>query len=145
MKKHDWNTWENYLRVHESVLRKFSSHVMTVAPKYTVIKFTENFYQLSLNKLELKSFKGTVIQVNIDKDVEVQEGARKKIARTYAYSYQSWIKGGHSLLRYCSPHETHNQFHHKHIYHLRGDVLEIINDDSWPHVSEFLEELIHHY
>ena len=29
--KHGWNTFENYLRVHESVLKKYSSQIIIVS------------------------------------------------------------------------------------------------------------------
>jgi hypothetical protein len=73
-KKHDWNTWENYLRVHESVLRKYQSHFITQNPKYSISELTDQYYQLKLDKLELKTLKGTVITINIEKDIEVQPG-----------------------------------------------------------------------
>ena len=144
-KKHDWNTWENYLRVHESVLKTYQANFLTQFPKYSIDEITDQYYQLKIDKLELITSKGTVILVNIEKDVEVQPGAKKKIARTVGYSYQAWIKGGNNLIRYCSPHETHNKFHHKHDYVNQPNKLIPIAHDQWPHVNEFFDELIHNF
>lgn len=144
-KKHGWNTWENYLRVHESVLKKYQTHFITQSPKYSVIRFTDQYYQLRIDKLELVTTKGTSIYINIEKDVEVQAGGSKDVARTVGYSYQAWIKGGKNLIRYCSPHESHNKFHHKHDYQ-KDPINPIpINSDNWPHVNEFLDELIDNF
>ncbi len=143
--KHGWNTWENYLRVHESVLRKYQANFISPAPKYSVIKFTEYYYQLTLKNLELKTRKGTVVCINIEKDVEVRPGGTKQVARTEGYSYQAWLKGGRNLVRYDSPHVNHNKFHHKHDYlYLPKDVLPVKNDE-WPHVSEFFDEIINNF
>jgi len=144
-KKHGWNTWENYLRVHESVLKRYQSHFVTPSPKYSVIRFTDQYYQIRIDKLELISAKGTYISINIEKDIEVQAGGSKDVARTVGYSYQSWLKGGGNLIRYCSPHESHNKFHHKHDY-MKDPInpIPVVNDE-WPHVNEFFDELIDNY
>jgi hypothetical protein len=144
-KKHGWNTWENYLRVHESVLKKYQPHFITQSPKYSVTRFTDQYYQLRIDKLELVTAKGTPIYINIEKDVEVQAGGSKDVARTVGYSYQAWIKGGKNLIRYCSPHESHNKFHHKHDYQKDPNNPIPINGDSWPHINEFLDELIDNF
>lgn len=144
-KKHDWNTWENYLRVHESVLKKYQHHFVSQNPKYSISELTDQYYQLKLDKLELKTLKGTVITINIEKDVEVQPGGTKIVARTVGYTYQAWIKGGNNLIRYCSPHETHNKYHHKHEY-LKDPINPVpVGDDEWPHVNEFFDELIDNF
>lgn len=144
--KHGWNTFENYLRVHESVLKKYSSHIVSQNPKYVLVKFTDHYCQLTLEKLEIQTLKNTRIYINIQKDIEVQPGARRPIARTEGFSYQAWFKGnGGNIIRYCSPHDSHNQFHHKHNYtKIPPEVLKI-EAGKWPHVSEFLGEIIMNY
>ena len=144
-KKHDWNTWENYLRVHENVLKKYQANFPNHTPKYAVVRVTDQYYIMKIEKLELVTNKGTSVQVNIEKDVEVQPGVRKPVARTVGYSYQAWIKVGNSLIRYCSPHESHNQFHHKHDLTQTPAALIRIGNDDWPHVNEFFDELINNY
>ena len=144
-KKHGWNTWENYLRVHESVLKKYQAHFITPSPKYLVTRFTDQYYQLRIDKLELMTSKGTSVYINIEKDVEVQEGGSKDVARTVGYTYQAWIKGGNNIIRYCSPHETHNKFHHKHDFINQPNTVIQIGIDNWPHVNEFLDEIIYNF
>ncbi len=144
-KKHDWNTWENYLRVHENVLKKYKDNFPSHMPKYAVEMITDQYYILKLEKLELITIKGTSVQVSIEKDVEIQEGGRKPVAKTVGYSYKAWIKGGKNLIRYCSPHDTHNQFHHKHDFTQDPPTVIRLNNDEYPHVSEFLSELINKF
>ena len=110
------------------------------------IFFTDHYCQLTLEKLEIQTLKNTHIYINIQKDIEVQPGARRPIARTEGFSYQAWFKGnGGNIIRYCSPHDSHNQFHHKHDYtKIPPEVLKI-EAGKWPHVSEFLDEIIMNY
>jgi hypothetical protein len=67
----------------------------------------------------------------------------KKRAKTFNYSYNAWDpKTNKNLIRYCSPHLDHNKFHHKHDYTVDPDETNKIGNDEWPHVSEFLEEVL---
>ena len=144
--KHGPNTWENYLKVHERVLRDFSGNITTSDPQYKVKYITDNYYILELNRLEVLTLKGTKIFIKIEKDIYIKEGVRKKVAKLYAYSYHSWFKETNkNILRYCSPHEDHNKFHHRHDYTHDPMRTIKINEDEWPHVSEFLEEIIKNF
>ena len=52
-KRHGRNTWENYLKVHESVLRKYSSHFVNPNISYKIEKITENYFTLEIARLEV--------------------------------------------------------------------------------------------
>lgn len=145
--KHGWNTWDDYFNVHEKVLKKFSGNFIDLKIKYNDKRVTDNFYTLEIKKAELKTQKENIVFIKIEKDVEIEEGIRKKKARTYGYSYQCWRKLGNgtdeSLIRYCSPHLNHNKFHHKHEdLAVPPQPILIKTGDEWPHVSEFLDEVI---
>jgi len=146
--RHDWNTWDNYFNVHEKVLKNYSANFVNPQIKYKDDRITDNYYTLVLDRAEVRTQKGNTVFVKIEKDVEVQQGARKKIARTYGYSYHCWQKNGdgtdQNLIRYCSPHPDHNKFHHKHEYLATSAQSKLIriDDDEWPHVNEFLDEVI---
>jgi len=144
-RKHGWNTWENHLKVHESVLKRYQDFFVTQNPRYQISKPTTHFYQMKLDHLQIKTFKANIVFVYISKDIEIQDGARKKISRTDAYTFQAWTKNAGSLIRYCSPHQTHNKFHHKHDYTTKPETLIKIGDDQWPHVSEFFDEIIQNF
>lgn len=149
--KHGWNTWDNYFNVHEKVLKKYSKHFIDPFIKYKDEQVTENYYTLDIKKTELKTQNGNIVFVKIEKDIEIQKGIRKKIARTNSYTYHCWRKlsnktADESLIRYCSPHETHNKFHHKHEdLAVPPQPCLIKTGENWPHVSEFLDEVINRF
>ena len=62
----------------------------------------------------------------------------------YSYQAKRPSPDGRILIRYDSPHDDHNQFHHKHIFNKNGVELDVVElgSDEWPHVSEFLKEVI---
>mgnify|MGYP003673959771 CR=1 FL=1 len=141
--KHDWNTWENYLRVHERVLKDFASSILSSNPTYQLRQITENYYTLELNRLELLTIKGNSVFVKIEKDIHVKDGAKKKIAKLFNYSYHAWLKDPpRNLIRYCGPHLDHNKFHHRHDYTKSPMITTQVNKDNFPHVSDFLQEII---
>lgn len=73
------------------------------------------------------------------------EPGPKTQVQTVEYSYNASIEGLGNILRYDSPHPSHNQFHHVHRYDpLHGDgigTVEMIDDDGWPTLGEVLDEL----
>ncbi len=144
-RKHDWNSWENYLNVHEKTLNQYLRQHFVAGPTvYTVIKWTPEFYELSLRGLILRTFNGNSVEIKVEKDVELDTEYARPRARTFGYSYHAlWPKpDARNLIRYCSPHE-HRPQHHKHIYRADGSyqVLDVARD-SWPHVNEFLDEVL---
>jgi len=144
--KHDWNTFENYIRVHEKVLRDYSNYFFTQNPTYKEERVTDNYYTLELDRLGLITNKGTRVYIKVEKDIHVKAGARKPIAKLYEYSYHAWDSvSKRNLLRYCSPHEDHNRFHHRHDYSENPMITTQVADDEWPHVSEFFDELINSF
>lgn len=95
---------------------------------------------LSVHDKVLSQYRQYFVNQNIEYKPE-------RITETYGYSYHAWLtKTNENLVRYCSPHETHNKFHHKHIYK-NGEELKIekVGDDDWPHVNEFLDEVLGGY
>lgn len=151
-RKHDWNTLENYLNVHERVLHRYSGNMLTVKT-YSIRKITDYFRVLRAENINFRTFNGNEIRVDIRKNVEVDPSNKKRPrARTYDYTYSASIPNGEKLIRYCSPHEDvkpgapdHHQFHHKHIFKDGKEKIQKIADDEWPHVNEFLQEVLDSY
>ncbi len=147
-RKHDWNSWENYLLVHETTLNKYINTRHVAGPRqYTRNKLTDQNIQLSIEGLILKSDLGVEIQIKIEKTVELDIEYSRPRARTFSYSYHALTPkpNARNLMRYCSPHE-HRPHHHKHLYYSDGtyNVLDV-PDRTWPHVSEFLDEVLCQY
>ncbi len=140
--KHGWNSWEHYLSIHEKTLRFYNPY-MTVVKTYTIFKHTTRYYEIQCQQIPMRTYKGTDVRIDIKKDILVDEVNGRLQARTVAYSYNANLPNpnGQNLIRYCSPHEDHNQFHHKHIFMPTPQVLKI-EDDEYPHVGEFLNEVL---
>ena len=68
-RKHDWNSWEDYLSVHETTLNKYINTRHVAGPRqYTINKLTDQNIQLSIEGLILKSDLGVEIQIKIEKN-----------------------------------------------------------------------------
>jgi hypothetical protein len=144
--KHGRNTLGNYLSIHRKVLEQYQAG--SPNPKiYKERRLTENYLSLDVFGVRITTKKGNIIKVKIEKDAEVNTTTGKRpTAKTTDYSYHAYYSDGRNIIRYCSPHPYHNQFHHKHDY-INGKVnppIKIAPDDV-PHVSEFFDELINHY
>lgn len=147
-RKHDWNSWNNYLSVHEKTLSKYiRAHYVSGPQEYIVEKITDQNYGLLIHGLVLRANSGAEIQIKIEKTVELDTEYVRPRARTFAYSYHALTPkpNARNLLRYCSPHD-HRPHHHKHVYNLDGtyNVVEVV-ERNWPHVSEFLDEVLTTY
>lgn len=66
--KHGWNTWDNYLNVHEKVLKKYQGNFATSNPRYKIEYITENFYTLEIPRLDIITNQGNNISVKIYND-----------------------------------------------------------------------------
>ena len=140
-KKHDWNNLGNYIAVHESVLKKYAA-CFANHPRYTVTRVTELMIELTVTI----RFLHRGLKLDIRKTAETKSyGRGLEVARTYSYRYAAYDKLG-CVFRYCSPHESHNIFHHKHVYDplTRRELTppRRIGDDEYPHVHEIFEELL---
>lgn len=143
--KHDWNSKENYYQVHFRVLKTISWKFINPPVSYSHLVFTDQYERLEIKKALFKTDKGTIVDIKIEKDIEIDRSFAKPRARTFGYSYQAKRPSpdGRVLVRYDSPHEDHRPFHHKHTFDENGTELKIqkIEDGVWPHLSEFFEEV----
>ena len=146
--KHSWNWLEDYLRVHERVLGNYTSDIETPR-SYSYTWLTEQYLILSVT-FHLKTSKGQRVRIDISKDVEVEAlPGGKRHARTEAYSYNASIGSG-NLIRYDSPHDQnentpdHHKFHHNHDFTKTPPTIARVHDD-WPHVNEFLDEVLQRF
>ena len=146
--KHDWNSWENYLAVHEKTLNNYIKKYYVSGPQvYFVNKLTDQNIELTIRNLILRSQNGNEIEFKIEKTVELDIGYKRPRARTFDYSYHALRPRplGLNLIRYCSPHD-HRPFHHKHVYDDEGKLETVeVPDGAWPHVSEFFDEVLGRY
>ncbi|MBI3294136.1 MAG: hypothetical protein HYZ71_05335 [Deltaproteobacteria bacterium] len=151
--KHDWNWLEDYLSVHEAVIGRFQQYMIT-SNSYSHKWFNSEYLELSIS-FTLRTHQGALVNVSIMKDVEVKslvpsKGKKtgRRRARTEAYTYVAYRSGQGCLLRYCSPHDRlfdkssdHHEFHHKHDF-TSGQEIITRTGDNWPHVDDFLSEVM---
>jgi hypothetical protein len=151
MAKHDWNSLQHYLEIHDKTIR-FYQQWMETPRFYTHEILNEYFHALNCIKIFVHTYKGTRVRVDIKKDVEIDPSTPKRLrARTFKYSYSANIPGGLPLIRYCSPHDDfeeegsapHHAYHHRHDFtkNPKGEVI-VLGNDEWPHVGEFFEEVL---
>lgn len=129
------------MHVHEKVLKKYASSFMN-QPRYRIERPTDQWLELSTTIYFLH--KG--IKLEIDKTAEVEVFSKgRETARTLTYSYNVSDEKG-NFFRYCSPHEDHRPYHHKHLYDpiTRIELLppDRVNEESVPHIDEVIEEIL---
>ncbi len=151
MAKHGWNSFADYLSIHDKTIRFY--HKFMASPKvYSVTTFTELEKRLTCEGMIVQTYRGTRVRIDIRKGIEIDPANTKRPrARTYNYTYSVNIPGGSKLIRYCSPHEDweeegaapHHRHHHRHDFtkNPKGDVT-LLGKDEWPHVGEFFEEVL---
>ena len=151
--KHDWNALEDYLNVHAAVIGQYQKY-MTRPTDYSHNWLNEEYLELSAS-FTITTHLGNAIKISIEKDVEIKtltppRGKRigRRLARLDAYTYVAYQVGKGCLIRYCSPHDQlfdtsvdHHEFHHKHDYSSGREIISNMGTD-WPHVDEFLEEVM---
>lgn len=86
------------------------------------------------------------LTLEVQKEIEVLEGdGHMAWVKTRQFTYQSWVRGGHSIFRYCTPH-SHRPYAHKHVFDPfnRGretEIIEIADPEAIPTLREAIEEM----
>ena len=138
---HDWNTWENYLIVHE---RRMQLHPFVLEDYLAWEKVGDP------SAPELITLAGIVIChmrviVRVDKTLETRLLANQRLqVRGLFYAYNAYFAGQHNILRYDNGHmETPEEFH-RHEFdretgiEIRKDILE---QRQIPVLADFFTEV----
>ncbi len=138
---HDWNTWENYLIVHE---RRMQLHPFVLEDHLDWEMVGDP------SAPELITLAGIVIChmrviVRVDKTLETRLLANQRLqVRGLFYAYNAYFAGRHNILRYDNGHmETPEEFH-RHEFdqetgaEIRRDVLEKC---EIPVLADFFSEV----
>lgn len=142
-RKHGANNLEDYRRIFEKALYDLEQRGFVYE---TMLTFTPVPGAIEIRgKLECP---GSIF-VRVQKLLMICGGNEKDpLVRTVAYSYNTYVNGIGTRVRYDSPH-PHRPYHHVHRYDLlNGDFdghIQRIDDDAWPHLSEVVEEVVHWY
>ena len=149
--KHDWASLQTYLNAHERVLNTFAKFM--IQPRsYKLTQITANYLLLECTDIQFTTYAGNKVRVDITKDVEIDDSNPKRLkALTSGYSYNANKPGVGNLLRYDSPDSpaqlgpkspAHHYHHHKHEWVDGEEQITHIGDDDWPHVDEFIREVL---
>lgn len=141
--KHGPNRFANYQSIHETCIEKFVREGKILSHNLLWSAYGEGLLQLV----------GTIlcedeICLSVDKRIRVLDGeGASALVQTESYSYNAHFRGGRLILRYDSPHATHNQFHHVHRYSFPDGVeteeIEALEtEDAIPTLSEVVDELM---
>lgn len=121
-------------------------------PAYQVSQITSRFYTLECVGILFQTYQANRVRIDIYKEVLIDDSMpRRKRARTVGYSYNANTPHGQNLIRYDSPDPPHvhgpqtpyhHMFHHKHDYTVHPPKVTRVDDDQYPHVGEFIEEVL---
>ena len=149
--KHGWASLETYLNAHDRVLRTYTKF-MDQPKQYRYEWANSNYLVLKCHGIDFTTYSGNKVRVDLYKDVDIDDSNPKRLrARTSGYSYNANRPGVGNLIRYDSPDLAvtvaqstpfHHQFHHKHDWTSGVEQIIRISDDNWPHVHEFLNEVL---
>lgn len=154
-KEHDWNSRENYFEIHYKTLRFYEKY-MVAATQYKHTVVTDRYEIWEAPKIVFTTWnQSNMVHVNIKKDIMIErKPGQVSKAKTFSYRYHVNLPDGRALVRYCSPDDpndiidpqNHHTFHHKHIFDSHGKEIRVenvtANGKSWPHVGDFLTEVL---
>lgn len=141
--RHDWNSWDQYLAVHDSYIRSFMNAGFLLIDELTLTPSTASAY-----------WKGALycqcdLRIEVTKHQEIKRRARGvPMVRTVEYSYhvRRVIDGETTnLFRYDNvhKHEGHADHHHLHRYDSDGTDIKPtwhIGEANWPTLSDVIEK-----
>jgi hypothetical protein len=79
--------------------------------------------------------------MTVEKTLRTFRGPDGIYVFTTEYSYNLTRQGEGNVFRYDSPHKTHNQFHHKHVFDPPGTEIEVkVITGEWPTLGEAIRE-----
>lgn len=139
--KHGPNRLYAYLQIHETVMERQLRNGFVLSDE---LVFTPIHNGILLE--------GDVnclgnIRIEVRKIIKILEGnGADALVQTVAYSYNALLSGVGNILRYDSPHATHNKEHHVHQYDVLngGEQLPIEwlpDQERRPTLGEVIDEL----
>ena len=86
------------------------------------------------------------IRLQVEKEIAIlEESGSEALVQTASYSYHAYLPSVGNILRYDSPHATHNQEHHVHRYDVlhgdkKGELTFLLSEDERPTLGEVIKE-----
>ncbi|MBI4317865.1 MAG: hypothetical protein HY675_05195 [Chloroflexi bacterium] len=138
--RHGWNSFENYIEIHE---RRLAEHPFVDKSRPHTITFSVSEPDgIVVVTGRVYCHHGVVVDVEKYLDLEYRQGGRRFV-RAYSYAYNAYFKGKHNILRYDNNHDFEQ--YHCHRLDLAsgrqiGDPIPLTRQ-QFPHLSEVLDEL----
>ncbi|MGH2461447.1 MAG: toxin-antitoxin system TumE family protein [Chloroflexota bacterium] len=138
--RHGWNTFENYVQVHEDYLANQSSIVSHT------LRFRPVAKRGRIVSVELSGqiFCGRQVVVDVTKLLEARYTERGVLqVRGLRYSYNAHARGRFNLLRYDNGHDDPNEYHRHRFDPFTGEQVEFqyVTRQQFPTLSELLDEV----
>lgn len=134
---HDWNSWENYLHIHES---RLAEHPFVRESLLAWTAIGDPVRSLSLD--------GTIvctggILVSVHKVLDARSVHGHLEVRGTRYAYNAYLPQQWNILRYDNGHADANEFH-RHEFDLATGVehrRDVITRAEMPTLADFLTEV----
>ena len=138
---HDWNTWENYLIVHE---RRMQLHPF-VLEDHLEWKMVGDPSDPELITLEGIVICQLNVIVRVAKTLETGFiGNQRLQVRGLFYAYNAYFVGRHNILRYDNGHTATPEEFHRHEFDLETGIeirKEILEQRQIPVLADFFTEV----
>ncbi len=136
--KHGRNRLSNYVEIHATVMSRFVDENFVLVDGLAIDPLGNG--QIWIHG-HIKCAGG--VEITVDKYLAIVDEGPPVSVQTVDYSYNASVSGLGNIFRYDSPHEDHNDFHHRHAYDVfAGDVVGTVTKlTEWPTLGEVIEEL----
>lgn len=135
--KHGPNRLTNYYETHETIMGQFASRGFVLENTLVLNPIGAGVLTLS----GVVSCSGGIV-LDVLKILRVEGVDGDAVVQTMVYNYNARLKGIGNILRYDSPHEDHNRFHHVHRFTVfDGDHDGWVGQCEWPTLGDVITEL----
>ena len=143
--KHGANRLYAYQQIHETVMKHQLCNGFVLSDESV---FTP-FHDFILLEGIISCLGDIRLDVSREISILTNEGA-DSLVQTVAYSYNAYLVGVGNILRYDSPHATHNIEHHVHRYEVlnggkQRPITFLPDEEQRPTLGEVLDELAEWY
>lgn len=138
---HDWNSWENYLMIHD---KRLEAHPFVLEPhlEWTFIGGRPHPDLILLSGFVVCHLD---VLVRVEKTLETRIIKPQRLqVRGRWYAYNAYFAGRHNILRYDNGHAEHPDEFHRHQYDLQtGKEISriIIEKHQLPVLADFFTEV----
>jgi hypothetical protein len=140
--KHGPNRLGSYQQVHTTVMQKLLREGFVLSDE---LSFRDMGYGTMVLEGDLPCQGG--ITISVRKELKILKGSdADALVHTRDYTYNAILDGVGTILRYDSPHQTHNKYHHVHRHDVlygdrEGRVDEVREEDDRPTLGEMIAEV----